>query len=192
MQAVAVFYATREGQARKVADRIAGALIARDLEVAVHHVSDPEGDPALGLADATVLVASVHNGKHEREMVDFVQRHARVREIPSSFVSVCVTEAIVESPAASPKDRRAAIRHIGDQIHEFLDATQWTPAHILPVAGALMYTHYNFLVRFGMSRLAERAGLPTDTTHDHELTDWGSLDQFAARLAHELTGEPMT
>lgn len=187
MKAVAVFYATREGQARKVADRIAGALIARELEVAVHRVGDDESDAALGLADAAVLVASVHAGKHEREMIDFVQRHERVRRIPSSFVSVCVTEAIVESPATPERDRRAAIRHIGDQIHQFLDATHWTPAHILPVAGALMYTHYNFLVRFGMRKLAEKAGLPTDTSRDHELTDWGTLDEFAARLAHELT-----
>ena len=40
MNRIGVFYATREGQAHKVADHLAAALLARGLEVAVHEVRD--------------------------------------------------------------------------------------------------------------------------------------------------------
>ena len=38
MQRVGVFYATKEGHARKVAERVGAALQARTLDVAVHDV----------------------------------------------------------------------------------------------------------------------------------------------------------
>lgn len=186
MKKVAVMYATREGHARKVADRIAGALIARDLEVAVHHVADDEAAAAVGLADANVLVASVHASQHERAMIDFVNTHPIIRERPGTFVSVCLSEAQAENDALPPSERAAAARKVQEQVRLFLDATHWRPAHVHPVAGALLYTHYNVLVRWMMHRVAKQAKLPTDTTHDFELTNWGALDAFAARLAAEL------
>ena len=189
MKRVGVFYATREGQAHRVAVRMDGALIARELEVAVHQVDEPESDAALAMCDATVLVASVHAGQHEQEMVRFVQKHPRVREIPGVFVSVCLTEAIAESAAVPVSERNAAARKVQEQVRFFLDQTHWQPAHVHPVAGALVYTHYNALTRWGMKRLAKHAGLPTDTTHDWELTDWADLEKFAARIAAELHGD---
>lgn len=187
MKKVGVFYATREGQARKVADRIGGALIARELEVAIHDVRDAEAAEALALSDAVVLVASVHTGHHEPEMIEFVNAHPRVRELPSAFVSVCLTEIVVEDPGQPLAARAAAAKTVHQQVHAFLDETHWHPAHVHPVAGALLYTHYNRLVRFVMSRIAKASGLPSDTSRDYELTDWGSVDDFALRLARELT-----
>lgn len=192
MKRVGVFYATREGQSHKVADRIGGALIARELEVAIHDVRDADADAALGMSDAVVLVASVHAGQHEREMIEFVNAHPRIRELPSAFVSVCLTEITVEDPGQPLAARAAAAKRVHQQVHAFLDATHWHPAHVHPVAGALLYTHYNVLVRFVMSRIAKASGMPTDTTHDYEFTDWCSVDDFALRLARELTtGEPL-
>ena len=187
MKKVGVFYATREGQARKVADRIGGALIARDLEVAIHDVKDADAPDALALCVAVVLVASVHTGEHEQEMIDFVNEHPRVRELPSAFVSVCLTEITVEDPGQPLAVRAAAAKKVHQQVHAFLDKAHWHPAHVHPVAGALLYTHYNVLVRFVMSRIAKASGMPTDTSHDYEFTDWGSVDDFALRLARELT-----
>jgi menaquinone-dependent protoporphyrinogen oxidase len=58
----------------------------------------------------------------------------------------------------------------------------------LPVAGALAYSRYNFIIRFVMKQIARKAGAPTDTSRDYELTDWPTLDRFvtdAARTAEE-------
>ena len=44
----------------------------------------------------------------------------------------------------------------------------------------LLYTQYNVLIRFVMKRIAKHAGGATDTSRDHEYTDWVALDQFVA------------
>ena len=57
------------------------------------------------------------------------------------------------------------------------------PAHVLPVAGALAYSQYNFIIRFVMKRIARKAGAPTDTSRDYEFTDWSTLDSFIKEAA---------
>jgi flavodoxin len=44
MERVGVFYATREGQSRKVAGQVAAALVARGLEVAAHDARDHDAE----------------------------------------------------------------------------------------------------------------------------------------------------
>jgi hypothetical protein len=51
------------------------------------------------------------------------------------------------------------------------------------VAGALLYSKYNPLVRFVMKRIAKEAGAATDTSRDYEYTDWVGLDRFVVELA---------
>lgn len=187
MKRVGVFYATREGQAKKVAERVAGALIARALEVAVHEVRDDDSALVLTESDAAVLVASVHMGKHEPEMVTFVKRHKEELEAkPAAFLSVCMAEAAACDANAPAQVRETAAETVRTQLATFLDATKWHPAEVHSVAGALLYTHYNVLVRWVMKQIAKREARPIDTSRDYEYTDWASLDAFAERFADEL------
>ena len=61
--------------------------------------------------------------------------------------------------------------------------TGWHPARILPVAGALTYSRYNFLVKWIMRRIARRAGFDGPATRDYEFTNWPAVDRFVAGLA---------
>ena len=54
------------------------------------------------------------------------------------------------------------------------------------MAGALAYTRYGFLTRFFMRRIAKKEGGPTDTSRDHELTDWGMVARFANGMGDAL------
>ena len=60
---------------------------------------------------------------------------------------------------------------------------QW----VKPVAGALLYSKYNPLVRFVMKRIAKEAGAAHDTSRDYEYTDWVGLDRFVDELADEFS-----
>jgi menaquinone-dependent protoporphyrinogen IX oxidase len=71
-------------------------------------------------------------------------------------------------------------------IDGFCHQTGFHPSRVWPVAGALMYSEYGALVRFVMRRIAKRAGQSTDTTHDHEYTDWKGLHCFVDALMTEL------
>jgi menaquinone-dependent protoporphyrinogen oxidase len=190
MERVGVFYATREGQARKVAQHIGEALSERGLEVRVHDVSDAEAPSTLARSQAAVVVGSVHLGKHERELLAFVRTHRpELESIPAAFLSVCGAESGAEK-GATPEARAKAAAHVKEQLHAFTEATGWHPAHVRPVAGALVYTHYNPLVRWVMKKIAESESLPTDTSRDYEFTDWLALGEFARAFAGELHAPP--
>lgn len=187
MQRVGLFYATREGQARRVAEHIATALARSGIEATVFDVKARESVAALERSEAIIIIGSVHMGKHEPELVKFVRAHrARLDAVPAAFLSVCGAESAAEH-GATPEARAAATERVGEQLRAFGDATGWHPARVIPVAGALLYTHYNVLVRWMMKRIAEREALPTDTSRDYELTDWGALDDGARKIADELT-----
>jgi menaquinone-dependent protoporphyrinogen oxidase len=187
---VIVLFATREGQTRKIVDHIATELVGRGLEVDVYNVAEVESLPVLDGYAAAILAASLHLGRYEREMVNFVrEHHDKLDRIPSTFLSVSLSEAGVENPAQTPEARWRSSRDVAQTIEAFLATTRWHPAHVKPVAGALVYTHYNPLVRFVMKQIARKAGASTDTSRDHEYTDWAALDRFAEELADEIIGE---
>jgi menaquinone-dependent protoporphyrinogen oxidase len=57
---------------------------------------------------------------------------------------------------------------------------------VKPVAGALLYTKYNFIVRFVMKQIVKKKSGSTDTSRDHEYTDWAALDRFVEDLLHDV------
>jgi menaquinone-dependent protoporphyrinogen oxidase len=190
MKAV-VFFATREGQTRKIAERIASDLGARDMDVDLHDVRTlraPIDWPAYTIA---CVAASVHIGHHEREMIEFGRGHRiELERVGAVFVSVTLSEAGAEDPHAPPERRARAAADAQRMIDVFVKETGWKPARSLPVAGALAYTQYNVLVRYLMKRIARAQGAPTDTTRDYEFTDWNAVDRFVEEVTRSAAGEP--
>jgi len=178
----AVFYATREGHTRKVATRIAEDLGHQGIETDVMNVRDI-GEVNWALYSAACVAASVHLGRHEPEMVAFVRRfRVQLSRLGAAFVSVTLSEAGAEDASRSEADRRRCADDVKRMIDLFLRQTGWQPTRTLPVAGALAYTRYNIFVRLLMKRIARKEGAPTDTSRDHELTNWPALDRFVSEL----------
>jgi len=183
----AVFYATREGHTKKIAERIATDLRARGATVDVFDVRAC-GAPDWTKYSVACLAASVHIGRHEREMIAFATAHrAALERIGAAFVSVTLVEAGAEDPRKTDGERRAAADDAQRMIDVFVKETGWRPVRAIPVAGALAYSKYNILVRFLMKRIARKAGAPTDTSRDYEFTNWSALDTFVDTLAERFT-----
>jgi menaquinone-dependent protoporphyrinogen oxidase len=182
-----VLYATREGQTRRIAEHIAAGLGAQQVDAELYDVKAPPVPVDWSRYDWACLAASVHAGHHESEMIAFVKRHRHALEQRQTvFVSVTLSEAGAEDVQKPRAIREQAAADAQRMIDVFIQDTGWTPARVLPVAGALAYSQYNFLVRFVMKRIARKAGAPTDASRDYEFTDWAALDQFvtdAARVA---------
>ena len=187
MKPVAVFYATREGQAGRVAAQVVAGLRERGLEAVALDARQAQPTLDLRAYSAAVVAASVHAGTHEREMVELVkaQREA-LQSMPNAFLSVTLSEAGVERKDATAEEHARFVADVTGMIERFVGDTGWRPEHVVPVAGALRYTRYNFLVRFLMKRIARASGGSTDTSRDHEYTDWKALDEFVARFADEV------
>jgi menaquinone-dependent protoporphyrinogen oxidase len=178
----AVFFATREGHTCRIAERIAADLRGRGVEVDLQDVREPLGRIPWETYGAVCVAASVHVGHHEREMTAFVRAHRdELVRTAAAFVSVSLSQAGVQDAHAPAEQRSRAAQDVKQMIDTFVRETGWQPVHVLPVAGALLYRHYNFLIRFVMKRIARKAGAPTDTSRNYEFTDWSALDQFVER-----------
>ena len=172
---ILLVYGTGEGQTQKIARFVAGRLAAQGHQVRSIDAGDGAPAPAPGEFDAILIAASVHAGRYQSAVVDFVRKHLGVLNAkPNAFLSVSL------SAAGSGQDDFEGLRRC---VGRFQRQTGWTPARIQHAAGAFRYTKYGLLTRWAMKYIAWRKGAPTDASRDHELTDWSELARFADGFA---------
>jgi menaquinone-dependent protoporphyrinogen oxidase len=167
---ILIVYATSYGQTAKIAGRMADLLIASGEAVTLVNAGNHPRDFRAGEFDGVVIGGSIIGGRHQHALVRFVRDHRAVlNAVPSAFFSV-------SGSAASPlESERAKARQFVD---EFLDTAVWQPVLIETLGGAMAYTKYNPLMRWFIKRTARAAGGPTDTSRDHEMTDWSQVERF--------------
>jgi menaquinone-dependent protoporphyrinogen oxidase len=134
--------------------------------------------PHLDLAgfDGVIVGSSIIRGKHRASIDRFVSEHRQaLNTLPTAFFSVSGAAA-----SADATEQYEARR----MMESFLTKHSWTPDLVATFGGAISYTRYSPLIRFVMKRISRKEGGPTDTTRDHELTDWARVDDFADHFAH--------
>jgi menaquinone-dependent protoporphyrinogen oxidase len=183
MKPYLVLYATREGHTERIGQHLLEVLwkrgLAANLEGAGHL---PEGFK-LDDYHGVIIAASVHAHKHEAEITRFVTRYREeLEKMPTVFLSVSLSEAGAEDAEAPAERRLQAAADAQGMIDAFLEETKWHPSKIKAVAGALLYSRYNFLLRLVMKRIASKAGGDTDTSRDYDYTDWAALDRLVDEL----------
>ena len=118
-----------------------------------------------------MIGASIHMGRHQRYVADFVQLfREELDSLPSAFFTVCLT-----AKSDAPEDRE----QVADYVQEFVVDTGWHADRMAVFAGALPYTQYGMIKRFVMQRINRDAGGDADASRDYEYTDWASVDEFA-------------
>ena len=175
---VLVIYGTSYGQTQKIAVRIAATLERRGCAVelcdaAIQH-------PALPLEQYTAVVVgcSIIAKGHQPAIERFVRENVGIlNRLPSAFYQVSASAG-----SKDEKGRLAAQRLLED----FTRTHVWMPILSASIAGAINYTRYNFLLRWYMKRASAKHGGTTDTSRDHEYTDWAQVDRFALAIANTL------
>src|SRR5690348_9633645 len=175
-------YGTTEGQTRKIARFVSSHLARHGHEtelvnaIDVTAASDPRG------FDAVIIAASLHAGRYQSAVIHFVSQHlAAINARPNAFLSVSLAAASDDEDDALGLERC---------VINFSQQTGWSPQRIHHVAGAFRYTSYDFFKRWAMKYIAHRKGAPTDTSEDHELTDWADLAQFVDHFSQETESVP--
>lgn len=139
-RSVLVIYATREGHSARIAEYIANAVHHFDALSTVYDVKDLPSSFSLAGYHAAFLIASVHRGEHENEIVEFVKGHrAELERLPTVFLSVSLSEMSAEDQKAPPELRAEAKAEVRRVVTAFLDETEWKPSRVQAVAGALAY-----------------------------------------------------
>nr|WP_240479620.1 flavodoxin domain-containing protein [Haloprofundus marisrubri] len=166
-------YGTGEGQTAKVADRIVERLDERGHDARAVNAGKSPGDLSVATFDAVLVGASIHVGKHQPAISEFVETNRDVLATkPTGFfqLSLASADETGESEAAG-------------YVESFISETDWHPDRIGLFGGALRYSKYGFLKRILMKQIAKRRLPGVDTSHDVEFTDWAEVDAFTADFA---------
>jgi menaquinone-dependent protoporphyrinogen oxidase len=178
---ILVLYGTTDGHTAKVARSLAETLRSRGATVDVQNARNGHRPP--DDYDGIIVAASLRGGKYQKAVWGWVRSSRAVLNTkPTAFVSVCL----------GVLQRDPKVDHMLKTILEgFLDEAGWHPTVTKIVAGALLYTRYNWLLRWFMKRIVAKAGGDTDTTRDYEYTDWTDLRAFAEQFGRMVEGHPI-
>jgi menaquinone-dependent protoporphyrinogen oxidase len=167
MTKIYIVYGTTEGQTARIAEYIADVI--RDHGYEAHTVDIKEArDTVPEGYDGVIVGASIHMGKHDKHVADFVQKNRDTLErLPSVFFSVSL---------AAHGDTEEAESYV----EQFEQETGWRPVKVAQFGGALLYTKYGFVKRHLMKKIArDKPGdLGTDTSRDYVYTEWDGVRRF--------------
>ncbi len=181
-----IVYGTTEGQTRKIAEYIKADAEKAGVQVTLCDATQepirPDG------YQAAIICASMHMHKYQTSIANYIKVNiGALNEMPSAFISVSLTAA---------GDNEESWKELREVTAHFMDYMEWKPTLIEQVAGALRYTEYDFLKKYIMRMIAQKAGGQTSTDSDCEYTDWKQVSAFtdeflqiAKRRAMSLTDE---
>jgi menaquinone-dependent protoporphyrinogen oxidase len=172
-------YASTHGHVRRIAEAVAERLRAAGLVVDVRDVHD--GPASTAGYDLVVLGGSIHAERHQEPFVAWMRRHADTLAGRRAALFSVSLAALDPTPEGRAK--------VQGWVDALLDTTGVRPATTACLAGALPYRDYALPTRWFMRRIAKKQGLPTDTSRNHDLTDWTAVERFADGAA-ELVAVP--
>jgi len=176
---ILIVYGSLEGQTKKIAQRIAAGLEDKGHEVTMLPDGHAPADLVPEKFDAAIVGGPIHMGKLPKPVIRFVTTHRDwLNRVPAAFFTVCMA-----INSKRPGSKEQAISYGND----FLTQSGWRPRLSATFAGAVKYTQYDFITRFIMKMISKREGGSTDTTHDHEYTDWDSVAHFSEEFHAALS-----
>lgn len=165
---ILVVYGTRNGQTRRIAERIGARLHERGIMVDLVNARAIPIDLRLADYDGVIAGASIIAGRFQTSVGDFISGfRAEIARVPSAFFGVSLA-------AADLRLRGQAAEQIG----RFLTEYAWRPSLTVSFAGALPPSRLRWLARYVLFRRLDK--------RREEFTDWTAVadfaDEFAARV----------
>jgi menaquinone-dependent protoporphyrinogen oxidase len=174
-----IFYATRDGQSRRIAERISNRLAEVGIAALPRDLAGTAPTPSsLTGARLVVVVAAVRYGRPLPEAEQFLAGYGALRGPPPLvLLSVNLT---ARKPGKDTAEGNAYLR-------KSIARHQLAPALALAIAGRLDYSRYRWLDRQLIRFIMKLTGGPTDPKTCIEFTPWDVVDGIASRIA-ELHG----
>ena len=167
-----LFYATRDGQSRRIAERIANRLAehgiaARTIDLA--GASPASSSPAA--ARLVVVVAAVRYGRLLPEAEQFLARNRTLPRLVLLSVNLTARKPGKDTVEGNVYLRKSIARH------------RLAPVLALAIAGRLDYSRYGWLDRQLIRFIMMLTGGPTDPATCIDYTPWDVVDDVALRIA---------
>ena len=143
------------------------------FEAVAENVDSVDSRLASSSCDAVIIGGPIHAGAHSAELREYIEANEeQLRMIPAAFFSVSLS-------AAGTDDQRDDAQRC---MNKFLESVRFEPLDRIILAGALKYQKYGVIKRFVMKRIVGIAGGDTDTSQDHEYTNWPEVTQFVGQF----------
>jgi menaquinone-dependent protoporphyrinogen oxidase len=176
MKRILIVYATREGQTEKIAGFLTRELQTLGASVDLLNAADKQAAVKDLLAyDLVVLGASLHAGHVEKELVAYIRTNLVTLQSRTCRFFLVLMAAATEDL----QTRKRELQDAQDMVRKQL------PMDVGPmemIAGALSYTKYNWFIKWTIKRISAKYGGATDTSRDHEYTDWDQVRRYAQQL----------
>ena len=169
------YYASRDGQSRRIAERIAARLGEAGVPAAPTGLTEATPPVSeLSKPGPVVLVAAVRYGKHLPEAQHLLARYRGLASPPPLvLLSVNLT---ARKPGKQTPEGSIYLRKV---IRKY----RLKPVLAEAVAGRLDYPRYTWRDRQAIRFIMMLTGGPTDPTAQVEFTDWDQVDSLARRIA---------
>jgi menaquinone-dependent protoporphyrinogen oxidase len=178
---ILIVYGSLEGQTQKISQYIAEIIQHLGHQATTLSAKNLPAGFSLDNFDAAIIGGPIHMGRYPGYLTSFVTVYRdRLNRLPSALFTVCMA-----IHSQHEKSRLEAL-HYGEK---FMARTGWRPTLSRVFAGAVRYTQYNLITRFIMKMIARKEGGSTDTSRDHEYTDWQAVEQFAVEFIDSLAGK---
>jgi menaquinone-dependent protoporphyrinogen oxidase len=177
MTKILIAYGTTEGQTARIADHLAELMRSRGLDADALNLKPVQGVSMDGY-DAVVVGGSIHMGKHQEDVVEFVRKNrADLERLPSAFFSVSLAA-------------KGDLANAEAYVENFVQQTGWRPSKVGLFSGALLYRQYGFPKRYMMKRIVrDKPGMSIDTSRDYVYTDWDQVKRFADDFVKRFVSE---
>jgi Flavodoxin len=164
-----LYFASRDGQARRIAARISDRLAKGGISALPQDLAEKQPSER-DMSEPVVLVAAVRYGKHLPEALRFAKLFSRLKNPPPLYLfSVNLT---ARKPEKRSPEQSAYLRKLIRKFH-------LKPVLARAIAGKLDYPRYTAFDRHMIRFIMMLTGGPTDPHTVAEFTDWDEVDQLA-------------
>ena len=179
MSTIAIYYASHDGQARKISSYLAEQLSKfHQQQVAVSVADLASGFPSgedLRSKDTVVVVAAIRYGRHLKLADQFLQSQA------DHLSGKRLVMLSVNLTARKPHKRRV---ENSVYLKKWLERhSRLSPVLVRAIAGRLDYPRYSFFDRLMIRLIMSITKGPTDPTMTIEFTDWEQVRELADEIA---------
>jgi len=170
-----LYYATRDGQSRRIAERIASRLADHGISTLPYDLAGTPPTPSrLTAARLVVVVAAVRYGKPLPEAERFLAGY-RALPAPPQLVLLSVN-LTARKPGKNTVEGNAYLR-------KSISRHRLAPVLALAIAGRLDYSRYGWMDRQVIRFIMKLTGGPTDPATCIDYTPWDVVDDVALRIA---------
>lgn len=174
----AIVYYSKHGQTRKISNFLKKCLTSnarsKDVVYEIDVCDEYDCTDLKNGVDHLILGCPVYVGHFPRKFITWVKNNKE------NFDQKPISVFMVSLNAADPRQQAKVMN--GILLKKLIEMIQVQPIFFGSFPGSLEYTKYGFFLKLLMRKISKSAGGPTDTSKNHELTDWPSVEQFARAI----------